>query len=276
MHSLLQVQHWPVPAAAAAVVHSDGRVAGSVGDPNRVFELASVTKLLVSHGVLVAVEEGAIELDQPAGPAGATVRHLLSHASGVGFDDREVHASPGTRRIYSSAGYEILAETVTAATGIPFPDYLAEAVFEPLGMRATVLAGSAGYAARSTMADLIAFAAELQAPRLIAPQTSAAAHAVQFPGLVGLLPGYGIRRPNDWGLGPEIRGDKQPHWTGTRNSPATFGHFGQSGTLLWADPRAGVACVGLTDRPFGDWAKPRWTALADAVLAELAGDSAGR
>ncbi len=272
MQSLDLVRNWPVEHAAAAVVR---RAAGgaATGECDRVFELASLTKLLVAHGVLVAVEEGAIELDRPAGPPGATVRHLLAHASGISFDERRVRAAPGTRRIYSSAGFEVLAETVADATGIAFPDYLDEAVFEPLGMRSTVLAGPAGHGARSTVADLAVFAGELLAPRLIDPRTLAEATTVQFPGLAGVLPGYGMQRPNDWGLGFEIRDGKSPHWTGTTNSGASFGHFGQSGTLLWVDPEAAAACIVLTDRPFGDWAKPRWTALGDAVIAELAADS---
>ena len=64
-----------------------------------------------------------------------------------------------------------------------------------------------------------------------------------------------MQRPNDWGLGFEIRDGKSPHWTGETNSAATFGHFGQSGTFLWVDPALQVACVALTDRDFGDWAK---------------------
>lgn len=91
---------------------------------------------------------------------------------------------------------------------------------------------------------------------------------MQFPGLDGILPGYGSQRPNDWGLGFEIRSAKSPHWTGTGNSPRTFGHFGQSGTFLWVDPAAGLACVALTDRDFGDWAKPVWTELSDGILSE--------
>jgi CubicO group peptidase (beta-lactamase class C family) len=61
-----------------------------------------------------------------------------------------------------------------------------------------------------------------------------------------------------------------PHWTGIRNSPATYSHFGQSGTFLWIDPELRVGCIILTDRDFGDWAKPSWTRLADAVIAEFA------
>ena len=85
----------------------------------------------------------------------------------------------------------------------------------------------------------------------------------------GVLPGFGGQDPNDWGLGFEVRGAKSPHWTGTVNSPSTYGHFGQSGTMVWVDPEAGVGLVALTDRDFGDWARTAWPELADAVLAAL-------
>jgi CubicO group peptidase (beta-lactamase class C family) len=74
--------------------------------------------------------------------------------------------------------------------------------------------------------------------------------------------------PNDWGLGFELKDRKHPHWTGERNSTRTFGHFGRSGTFLWVDPDAAVACACLTDEPFGAWAKEAWPRLADAVLAD--------
>jgi CubicO group peptidase (beta-lactamase class C family) len=121
----------------------------------------------------------------------------------------------------------------------------------------------------STVGDLTRFAAELQAPKLIAQSTLAQATTVAFPGLTGVLPGLGHQKPNDWGLGFELRDHKSPHWTGSLSSPETFGHFGQSGTFVWVDPIAGVACVVLTDRPFGDWAKAAWPAFTDAVLREL-------
>ena len=74
--------------------------------------------------------------------------------------------------------------------------------------------------------------------------------------------------PNDWGLGFELRDGKSPHWTGSRNSAQTFGHFGRAGTFLWVDPVAGVALGCLTTLEFGDWAKEAWPRLSDAVLAE--------
>jgi len=271
MDSLRLMEEWPVTTAAAAVVRADGTVAGSYGPAEHRFALASVTKPLAAYAVLVAVEEGAVELDEPAGPAGATVRHLLAHTSGLAFDQQRVMAAPGDRRIYSNTGFEALADHVAKATDIAFADYLHEAVLEPLGMADTALDGSPASGAHSTVADLVRFAAELQAPQLLAPATVAQATAVAFPGLKGVLPGYGLQNPNDWGLGFEIRAAKSPHWTGSASSPGTFGHFGQSGTFLWVDPAAGAACVCLTDCDFGAWALPRWPALTDAVLAGLRG-----
>jgi CubicO group peptidase (beta-lactamase class C family) len=104
---------------------------------------------------------------------------------------------------------------------------------------------------------------------LLHPSTLDDAAGVQFPGLRGVLPGFGSQDPNDWGLGFEIRAQKQPHWTGATNSPRTFGHFGQSGTMFWIDPVARVGLVALTDRDFDTWAADAWPALSDAVLAAV-------
>lgn len=266
MRALEQIKEWPVRHAAAGVVTREAR--WTAGSADRVFRLASVTKPLVAYAVLIAVEEGAIELDQPAGPPGSTVRHLLAHTSGVAFDTADILAKPGAKRIYSSAGFELLADFVGEHTGIPFADYLREAVLEPLGMTDTSLTGSAGHGAHATLADLLRFAAELLEPRLISTQTHTAATTVQFPGTNGVLPGFGSQRPNDWGLGFEIRDGKSPHWTGSANSPATYGHFGQSGTFLWVDPRHDLACVALSDENFGDWSREVWPPFSDSVLDE--------
>lgn len=272
MHSLDLIAGWPVENASATVV-SGQKVVDAFGDLDRTYELASVTKLLVAYAALVAVEEEAVELDQPAGPEGSTVRHLLAHTSGLAFAEVKVQAEPGTRRIYSSAGFEVLADTIAAETGIPFAEYLDEAVFAPLGMASSVLAGPAGHGARSSANDLTAFAAELLNPRLLSPSTLHAATSVQFTGLSGVLPGYGSQKPNDWGLGFELRDGKSPHWTGLHNSAATYGHFGQSGTFLWVDPSVNLAAVVLTDLAFGEWAKPLWTELSDEILANNRGSN---
>jgi len=271
VQSLALIDDWPVAHAAAGVVAADGTPRGTRGDTSRRFPLASVTKPLVATAALVAIEEEAVTLDQPAGPEGSTVRHLLAHTSGLAFGEHRAVAAPGTRRLYSSAGFEVLAEAIEQATGIGFADYLHEAVLLPLGMTATTLDGSPGHGATSTVDDLLRLAAELQAPTLLHASTLAEATTVQFPGLNGTIPGFGHQKPNDWGLGFELRDAKSPHWTGTDNSPRTFGHFGQSGTFLWVDPDAGAACVSLADEDFGDWAKAAWPRLSDAVLAELGG-----
>jgi CubicO group peptidase (beta-lactamase class C family) len=265
VEALEAIAGWPVGRAAAAVVGPDG-VRASYGPVDEPFPLASVTKPLTALACLVAVEEGAVELSEPAGPPGSTVAHLLAHASGLAPDKPEPVAPPGTRRIYSNAGFETLAEHVRQATGMPFGAY-ATAALAPLGLRGTTLTGSPAHGATSTVADLCTVAGELLAPKLLHPDTLLAATSVQFTNLSGVLPGYGRQDRNDWGLGFEIRDHKSPHWTGAGNSPGTYGHFGRSGTFLWVDPIARLACVVLTDRDFGDWAVPAWPALSDAVLA---------
>lgn len=273
MSALDLVSGWEeAPAARAVVVAGDGRVIDTCGDVEAGGEWASVTKLATALAVLVAVESDGVGLDDPAGPPGATVRHLLAHASGLAFDRDESLAPPGARRIYSSAGFEALAAAVARATGMPFPSYLARAVLDPLGMRATQLAGSPGSGLAGPLSDLARLAGELMAPTVVARATIRAATSTAFPGLAGVLPGFGAFDPLDWGLGFEIRGDKSPHWTGTRNARSTFGHFGASGSFLWVDPEAGLACAVLSDRGFGPWAARAWPALSDAVLAAHAGD----
>jgi CubicO group peptidase (beta-lactamase class C family) len=269
VRALESVRQWPVESVAVAVVGADGRGLGEYGPQEHEFDLASLTKLLTAYAVLIAVEEGALGLDDPAGPSGATIRHLLAHASGIGPDSRSPAARVGARRIYSHAGFELLGETVEAATGMDFAAYLEAGVLEPLGMSASRLVGSPATGARSTAADVQLFLAEVQQPRLLAGETVQAATSVVFPGLSGVLPGYGRQEPNDWGLGFEIRDGKSPHWTGARSSPRTYGHFGRSGTFIWVDPDAGCSCVCLTDRTFGPWAIEAWPPLTDAILTEL-------
>lgn len=268
---LEQVADWPVKHASAALVAADGRVLATAGEQDREYHLASVTKLLTAYTTLIAVEEGVFELETPAGPDGATVRDLLAHTSGLAFSQHKVMAPPRNRRLYSSAGFEQLAGALAEHAGIGFAEYQQEALLTPLGLNGTRLDGSPGADAYSTAADMSRFAAELQRPTLLSPQTMAEATSVQFPGLDGVLPGLGHQRPNDWGLGFELRDHKDPHWTGSASSPRTYGHFGQSGTFLWVDPEVGLSLVALADRTFGPWAKQAWPELTDAVLAEFAG-----
>jgi len=258
VQALRQVDRWPCEHVAVAVA---GRVEATHGEVERSFAWTSVTKLATAVAVLVAVEEGTIDLDEPAGPPGSTVRHLLAHASGLPPEGGRPLTLPGRRRIYSNAGYDLVAEHVAARAELPFASYF-EAVW------GFPLAGSPAAGVTATLRELLHVARELLTPSRIAPETLIEATSTQFAGLAGVLPGFGRMTPNDWGLGCELRDGKQPHWTGADNSPRTFGHFGASGCFLWVDPEAELALACLTDLEFDDWAKDGWPALADSVLAE--------
>ena len=267
MRALEQVDTWPAETVAVGVI-APGEVVATRGPSDRDFRWASVTKPATALAVLVAAEEGTIDLDEPAGPPGSTVRHLLAHASGLPFEGREPISPPGRRRIYSNAGFDVLAELLAARAEMAFERYLRAAVLDPLGMRA-VLRGPPGSGLVGSLRDLLALVRELMAPTLIARETLAEATTVQFPGLAGVIPQLGRFDPNDWGLGLELKDRKPGHFSGTKTSQRTFGHWGGSGTFVWIDPEVEVACGCLTDLDFGDWAKGAWPRLSDAVVDEL-------
>ena len=266
MGVLDEIAQWPVDQAAAGVTTATGTLEVSGTTTWRV-RIASISKILVGYATLIALEDGSLRLDQPAGPPGSTIRHLLSHASGLPFNGSKPLVHPGRRRIYSNTGIEVLGEALVEATGMAVADYLREGVLAPLGMGSTELRGSPAWGIHSNVEDLLRFGRELMAPTLVAPETLAEATSVQFPGLSGIVPGLGRFADNPWGLSFEIKGDKSPHWTAPDGSPRTFGHFGGSGTFLWVDPDAALCCVALTNREFGEWAPPLWSELSARVLA---------
>ena len=244
MDSLRAIDDWGASLAAAGVVRADG-IVDTHGPRDRDVRWASVTKLLTGLAALVAVEEGVVDLDE-------RLRRLLSHAG-------------ERRRAYSNEGIEEAAQLVAAAAEMPWDDYFREAVVMPLGLRGS-LQGSPASEYVGPLDDLLALGRELLAPTLIAPETLAEATEVQFPGLDGVLPGWGRQEPNDWGLSFELKDGKSPHWMGSLTSPRSFGHFGQDGTFLWVDPELGLACGVLTNRTFGEWAKEAWPPFSDAVV----------
>jgi CubicO group peptidase (beta-lactamase class C family) len=267
VQALFQIDAWDVPFAAAGVTRREGTVA-TRGDARRVVRLASVSKPVTALATLVAAEEGVVDLDEPAGPPGATVRHLLAHASGLPFEGAEPISPPGRRRIYSNEGFRVLGDVLERRAEMAFAEYVRAAVCEPLGLELDP-SGHPGAGMHGHLDDVLALGRELLEPTVVAGETHAEMVSVQFPGLDGVLPEWGRFRPLDWGLGVELKGLKAPHWSGSRTSPRTFGHFGGSGTFLWVDPVAGLACAVLTTREFGDWAKDAWPALSDAVVREV-------
>jgi CubicO group peptidase (beta-lactamase class C family) len=262
---LAAADSWGAGRCGVALLDREGLVAER-GSRDAALPWASVTKLATAWTSLIAVDRGLVALDDPAGPPGSTVRHLLAHASGLAFDDATVVSPPARTRIYSNTGYDVLAATVETRAGRPFGVLLHDWLLEPLAMHGARLAGKPSQGLVGTLHDLEAIAFELLAPRLVAAPTAASATSLAFPGLRGVLPGIGLQDSLDWGLGPEIRDGKVPHWTGRGNSPGTYGHFGGSGTFVWIDPDPGLALVALTDRTFGAWAIEAWPRLSDAVL----------
>ena len=260
-----ELDAWPATSVGAAIL--SGREVLAACGPPEAYPWASVTKLMTALAVLDAAEEGRLDLEEPAGPPGSTVRHLLAHASGLSADSDRVLAKPGVRRIYSNRGFDILGDLLEREDGASFSAVLQRRVLDPLGMRQTTCDGSAAYGARGPVSDLAILAAELVEPRHFPRERIAAATSTAFPGLSGVLPGFGRQEPNDWGLGFEIRSTKNPHWMSPQNSPLSFGHFGQAGSFLWVDPVAGLACVTAGSEPFGPWAATAWPQLSSRVLA---------
>ena len=96
VEALRQIEAWPAEHAAAGVA-TPAAVVALHGDTGYRLGWGSVTKLLAAYATLVAAEEGALDLDEPAGPESCTVRHLLAHASGLAWDSPKPHGKPGER-----------------------------------------------------------------------------------------------------------------------------------------------------------------------------------
>jgi len=128
------------------------------------FQLASLSKVFTATAIMQLVEKGAIQLDDPLMKylpsfpyGGITIRHLLSHVSGLP-DFREVYreksphalhnsdmipalvqfgppaSDPGTEWHYSSMGYALLANLIEKISGQSFPEYIQEHICKPAGM----------------------------------------------------------------------------------------------------------------------------------------------
>ncbi len=139
-----------------------------------VFQLASITKQFTAAAVMLLVRDGLLSLEDevtkyyPEIPyPGVTIRHLLTHTGGIPetYDEdnwivrkwkeekkvpgsdavihflcesrEEAHFAPGEEFEYTNGGYNLLAEIVAKAAGIPFEEYMRKNVFEPAGMYRT-------------------------------------------------------------------------------------------------------------------------------------------
>lgn len=173
------MQRQQVPGVSLAICR-DGQVVRATGyglanveldvpvKPETVFQSGSVGKQFTAMAILMLVENGKLGLDDPivkyfpGAPAtwqGITVRHLLTHTSGIkdwegktDIDYRKDYTedelvqvamqlapdfAPGTQWSYSNTAYVLLGVLVHKVSGRFYGDFLAERVFTPLGMTAT-------------------------------------------------------------------------------------------------------------------------------------------
>jgi CubicO group peptidase (beta-lactamase class C family) len=274
--------------------------------PDMRFGIGSISKQITALGVLVLVQQGKLALDDTistwfaeAGDVwrGITVRHLLTHTSGIrdtGHDDEvypqneidkrhEVTDSglvaslaapplnfpPGEGWAYSNTGYLLLSLLIQRAGGAPYPVWMREHVFGPLGMHATryydaaeiVPALARGYTTRdgrlrqgyfssssyshwgdmgivSTAHDMALWSAELESPRLV----GAALHAEM---LAPTRLRDGSAFPYGFGLLlDDYRGERVLSHSGTYDA-------GYSASLNVL-PERGLSVVVLTNQHQGD------------------------
>ena len=179
-HGLGGVAVGVVHAGEPTVVECIGSADHASGrriDRDTVFRIASISKTLTAIGVMKLRDEGLLALDQPVNgylksirvesPPNApevTIRHLLTHTSGIGelprLSDlwrREAwgaglpYAAPqdlavlyqgalhteiaaGTKWTYANHGFAVLSQLVEDISGCPFADYMRDQVLRPLGM----------------------------------------------------------------------------------------------------------------------------------------------
>ncbi|MBD3689420.1 beta-lactamase family protein [Nanchangia anserum] len=264
------IEQWHFPVALA-VLRPEATWMG--GDVDTEYPWMSVTKLVTARVALDAVASGLIDLDDTVTQAGASLEMVLAHAAGLSPEGEQV-CEPGTRRIYSNAGYEVIGQHVEAAhRGVSqtggIGDLLCEAVATWGG--AVSYEKSPAWGLSGSLASLAALTRELAWPRHIDAELWRLATRPAWPGLPGILPGYGPFDDNAWGLGPEIRAAKHPHWTAARAPATVFGHFGQSGSFVWVDQDADLAACFLSSRRFGLAHQRAWPDLNAEIYRHFAG-----
>lgn len=222
---------------------------------------ASVSKLAVAMAIGVEVDWGLHRYEEPLGPPGATLAHHLSHSAGYGLEADDAMAPVGAKRVYSNVAVD---RAVAAIVGDESPArWLDDRVFTGLGMVDTLLDGRPAAGVVGTTRDLMTFASAWLRADGLAVSTRDRILQPFLGELDGIVPGFGRFRPCPWGLGPEVRGDKQ-HWMGDW-PPDSAGHFGQSGALALFNVAERIAVVATSTVAFGPWAVAHWPGWISAM-----------
>jgi CubicO group peptidase (beta-lactamase class C family) len=230
------------------------RVAES-GDLDEVRPWASVSKVVVSLAFGVEVDWELHRFEEPMGPPGSTLANLLSHSSGLGLEEEDPVVPVGTKRVYSNFGVDLAVQSILGEENSA-DNWLQQRVFQPLGMTTTTLEDRPASGVVGSTNDLAKLAVAWLRPDAIAKETRDRLITPYAPQLDGFVPGFGKFTPCPWGLGPEVRGEKQ-HWMGDWPS-ASFGHFGQSGALILLNADEQIGLVATSTEPFGRWATKLW------------------
>ena len=249
-------------ATAWSVVDRDGRVVHSTGPRDVRVPWTSVSKLTVALLVGYDVAAGRCAATDSLGPEGSTIAHLLSHASGLGPDASALRSGVGRKRIYTSFGYELLVAFLGGVENV-----VGRAKNE-LGLTSVVSDGSLAGGLMGTLEDVEEVARRWLGGDPVLSGYLPTMTAPFLPELDGVVPGFGRFDPCPWGLGPQIRGTGD-HWMGAQWPATSFGHFGQSGTMVLADPEHHRALVAVSDRGFGSWAVATWPTWTSACHKEF-------
>ena len=278
--------------------------------PDTVYLLASISKPVGVCGLMLLVERGKVVLSDPVqrylpefqGKHKEKVKvwHLLSHTSGLpdmlpdNVELRRAHAplskfvegalrtpllyEPGTQFAYQSMGTLLAGEITERVSGMRLRDILRREMFEPLGMKHTVLGldgleieetaiyqennsdsedsrswgpnspywrdmGHPWGGMHSTTGDLAILLQTFLNGGVYGPSR------IFSPATTAAMTrdhNRAIEAP--WGLGWALRDSRVWNYFGDLGSAGTFGHVGATGTVAWADPARHLICVLLTTR----------------------------
>ena len=232
-----------------------------VGDLNAVRPWASVSKMAVSLAIGVEVDWALHRYEEALGPRGATLANLLSHSSGLGLEEGDPLVDIATTRVYSNYGVDLAVASIVGDNTAA--NWLDNRVFRPFGLNSTALEGRPSAGVVGSTKDLATLAVAWLRPDGIAKETRNRIITPYLAQLEGFVPGFGRFSPCPWGLGPEIRGEKQ-HWMGDW-PPASFGHFGQSGALILLNADEQIGLVATSTEPFGPWSTKLWPTWTSAM-----------